>query len=106
MSTPKTHVRAKRMWHDATFNFINDADIYGFAKPVFVLPATHKAYDAMVEQGAEAIYEQFRPSPVHSPIRFLALEKFAMKKSRELIAEALSALGIASPRPLKQTGKK
>lgn len=102
----KKKVKAQKMWADHMLRDLSDVpgmarthssqDPLPMSEPVFVLPATPEAYEAMIEQGAKALYPDLQPSPVHGLKMRKQLEKFARARTAEWATRALAAIGITT----------
>jgi hypothetical protein len=86
-------IRARKMWHDPAFNFINERDVSGVAKPVLLLPRDAESYDRMVEQVALALAQL--PKWRHAP-------DYIQESFRKSARAVLAALGIKRPTGGKQ----
>lgn len=68
-----------------------------FTRPVFLLPATPEAYDAMVKQGAIVVYKANDPEGAK---RFPNL---VGRQHRHAVIAFLASIGLVRPAPQAQT---
>lgn len=106
MSTPKTQVRAKRMFSNEAGYLLDENPVFRHASPVLILPHTKEHFAAMLEQGAKAMYLDDVGFRIGEP-RWEHLESSIVECFVSRCKAAFKSIGITppSPRPLKQTGK-